>query len=144
MLVYGMPRAVNEAGLSDETVPLDQIVDRVLFKIKRNGWYTPVGRITPSLIPPITPNEFELLRSLIEVECGIVVEKGKEYLIESRLSGLAVENACRSFGDFYLKAKKRHQRRLRDQIVDAMTTNETMWFRDRGPFDILEQCSCRR
>jgi len=36
-VVYGMPRAVNEAGLSDETVPLDQIVDRVLFKIKRNG-----------------------------------------------------------------------------------------------------------
>jgi len=98
-----------------------------------------VGRITPSLIPPITPNEFELLRSLIEVECGIVVEKGKEYLIESRLSGLAVENACRSFGDFYLKAKNDTNGRLRDQIVDAMTTNETMWFRDRGPFDILEQ-----
>lgn len=36
-VVYGMPRAVNEAGLSDETVPLDRIVERILLKIKRNG-----------------------------------------------------------------------------------------------------------
>lgn len=91
------------------------------------------------MAPSLTQSEFDLLRKLIEDDCGIVVEPGKEYLIESRLANLVTETACASFGDFYLKAKADLRGPLRDKIVDAMTTNETLWFRDNSPYVILEE-----
>ncbi|NLH47487.1 MAG: protein-glutamate O-methyltransferase CheR [Myxococcales bacterium] len=91
------------------------------------------------MAPSLTQSEFDLLRKLIEDDCGIVVEPGKEYLIESRLANLVTETGCASFGDFYLKAKADLRGPLRDKIVDAMTTNETLWFRDNSPYVILEE-----
>jgi chemotaxis protein methyltransferase CheR len=63
----------------------------------------------------------------------------KEYLLENRLSKLLTESGCKTYKEFYLKAKNEPQSGLRDKIVDAMTTNETTWFRDTYPFDILKQ-----
>ena len=53
----------------------------------------------------ITECEFKLLSDLIERECGILLGANKAYLIENRLSRLAEENSCVSFGELYLKAK---------------------------------------
>jgi chemotaxis protein methyltransferase CheR len=87
----------------------------------------------------ITTDEFRLLRDLIEKECGIEVKDEKVYLIENRLAKLVIENGCESFGEFYEKAKHGVDPGLKAKIVDAITTNETLWFRDELPFNILRE-----
>jgi len=86
----------------------------------------------------ITANEFKLLRDLIEQSCGIALGDEKAYLIETRLVGLMTENGCEDYGSFYRLVARDPENRLRDKIVDAMTTNETLWFRDSHPFTILK------
>lgn len=85
----------------------------------------------------ITSNEFQLLRDLIEKECGIELRSDKAYLIETRLAKLVIESGCDTFGEFYLKAKASDDANLKTKIVDAITTNETLWFRDEAPFRVL-------
>ena len=85
----------------------------------------------------IAPEEFDLLRNLVEKECGIALSKDKVYLIETRLARLIAENSCTSYGDLYTKAK--NDSKIRDKIIDAMTTNETLWFRDVTPYNILKE-----
>ncbi|MBF0475279.1 MAG: protein-glutamate O-methyltransferase CheR [Deltaproteobacteria bacterium] len=63
----------------------------------------------------------------------------KLYLIENNLSQLVVESGCASFRDFYFKAKNDRRSGLRDKIVDAMTNNETLWFRDGVPWVVFEE-----
>ena len=87
----------------------------------------------------ITTTEFKLLRDYIEEHCGICLGDGKAYLIETRLAGLMVENGCPEFGAFYRLAKNAPSSQLRDKIIDAMTTNETLWFRDTHPFTTLAE-----
>lgn len=87
----------------------------------------------------LTADEFYLLSSLIAKECGIVLQEDKQYLIESRLSSLLVETGSSTFSEFYLKAKSSLDDELRDKIVDAITTNETLWFRDESPFTVLKE-----
>lgn len=86
----------------------------------------------------ISHEEFILLREYIQQECGIVVGDEKVYLIESRLARLVVETGAKSFKEFYLKAKSDVTNKLRNKIIDAMTTNETLWFRDSKPWTVLK------
>lgn len=85
----------------------------------------------------ISTSEFKLLRDFIERSCGISLGDEKAYLIETRLAGLMAETASPDYGSFYRLASSGHDHKLRDKIVDAMTTNETLWFRDSHPFLIL-------
>ncbi|NCC50996.1 MAG: protein-glutamate O-methyltransferase CheR [Spartobacteria bacterium] len=87
----------------------------------------------------ISQVEFDLLRGYIQEHCGILVGDEKSYLIESRLAQLVVENGCTDFRQFYQKAKNDTAGTLRDKIIDAMTTNETLWFRDGGPWALLRE-----
>lgn len=87
----------------------------------------------------LTRDEFELLRSFIKKECGIAVGDEKSYLIETRLGRMAVEAGCDSFAEFHTQLTKNPRGKLRDKIVDAMTTNETLWFRDSGPWAVLDK-----
>jgi len=87
----------------------------------------------------IDSNEFHLLRDYIEQNCGIFLAEEKTYLVRTRLTSLMVESGCNSFAELYHKAISDASFRLRDKIVEAITTNETFWFRDEGPFVILEE-----
>jgi len=87
----------------------------------------------------ITPPEYMLMKKYIEEQCGIHLEDGKEYLIETRLSDLVIETGCNSFQEFHLKAKTDVTGKLRDRIVDAMTTNETLWFRDASLWEYFKE-----
>jgi chemotaxis protein methyltransferase CheR len=87
----------------------------------------------------VSEPEYLLLKQFIETHCGIVLEKGKEYLIETRLSELAKEVGADSFQAFHLKAKKDKSGHLRERIIDAMTTNETSWFRDSSAWEFLKK-----
>lgn len=87
----------------------------------------------------ITEPEYILMKKYIEEHCAIHLDKDKEYLIESRLYDLLVETGCKSFQEFHLKARTDSTGELRDRIVDAMTTNETMWFRDDNYWEYIER-----
>lgn len=85
----------------------------------------------------IAPNEYEEFRRFLEDACGIMLGDNKHYLVTSRLTRLMREFDIATFGELMVQLKQKHHTKLRERIVDAMTTNETMWFRDRYPFDIL-------
>jgi chemotaxis protein methyltransferase CheR len=85
----------------------------------------------------LTPEAFRQLKSLIEDESGIVVSDDKEYLIETRLAKMVLESGCETYEQFYQQAKLSNVA-LKNKIIDAITTNETLWFRDEKPYRMLE------
>ena len=84
-------------------------------------------------------DEFTALRDFVQEMSGIAVGDEKSYLIETRLATLVVEAGCDSFMDFHKLISTDKSSPFRDKVVDAMTTNETLWFRDKGPWTILEK-----
>ncbi len=90
-------------------------------------------------VSTVSETEFTLMRDYIEHQCGIALGEGKAYLIETRLIKLMVENGCEDFEAFYHLAKAQTDNTLRNKIIDAMTTNETLWFRDTHPYVILKE-----
>ncbi|MBF0118814.1 MAG: protein-glutamate O-methyltransferase CheR [Desulfobacterales bacterium] len=87
----------------------------------------------------ITEPEFLLMKQYIEDHCGIHLQEGKEYLIESRLSDLVIETGSNSFQEFHLKTRTDSTGRLKERIIDAMTTNETYWFRDDSAWEYIRE-----
>lgn len=85
----------------------------------------------------ITPHEYDAFRGVLERACGIVLGDNKHYLLTSRLSRLMTEYGIDSFGA--LVSRMEMDSKLRERILDAMTTNETSWFRDKYPYDILKE-----
>lgn len=86
-----------------------------------------------------SPQEYEEFRVFLEKACGIVLGDNKHYLIASRLSRVMADHKLKSLGEIIDSLKKDRGPRLRERIIEAMTTNETLWFRDTYPFDILKQ-----
>lgn len=86
----------------------------------------------------ITPGEYEDFRLFLERACGIVLGENKHYLVTSRLGRLMREFSIPDFAHLMKQLNGRASNQLRERIVDAMTTNETLWFRDNYPFEILK------
>ncbi|RKZ81131.1 MAG: chemotaxis protein [Gammaproteobacteria bacterium] len=85
----------------------------------------------------ISPTEYERFKHFLEQACGITLGDGKQYLIVSRLTRLLRDEKIASFTELLTAIERHNPRHLRDAVVDAMTTNETSWFRDSSPFEIL-------
>ena len=85
----------------------------------------------------ITIKELMELAVLVHKHSGIVLDKSKDYLVESRLEPLIEEYVLSSFSE--LIAKLKESPGLLNQVVDLMTTNETSFFRDRKPYKLLEE-----
>jgi chemotaxis protein methyltransferase CheR len=85
----------------------------------------------------LSAHEFQFVSSLVRREASIVLEPGKEYLVEARLLPIARKAGLGSVTEFVLRAQGPTGRPDRDSIVDALTTNETSWFRDREPFTAM-------
>lgn len=87
----------------------------------------------------ITENEFSLLSNYVLQNCGITIPPEKAYLFETRLSTLMLHAGVDSFGAFYDHILSRVDPSLPQKIIDAITTNETLWFRDGMPWRVLEE-----
>jgi len=84
------------------------------------------------------PEVFNFFTTLLEKTSGISYREGKDYLLESRLTELAVSLGYKSIDDLYQKLKTSLTPQLLAQLIDALTTNETYFFRDEHPFVALK------
>ena len=73
----------------------------------------------------------------LEQQCGIVLGDNKQYLVRSRLSSLLYHFKFDDLDALITTVIRGGDRALLQAVVDAMTTNETLWFRDSYPFDLL-------
>lgn len=87
----------------------------------------------------ISSSEFNALSRYIEHACGIHLSPEKAYLIETRLTKLMALSGCETFGEFHRLAESGKDPGLPEKIINAITTNETLWFRDEHPFKILSE-----
>jgi chemotaxis protein methyltransferase CheR len=81
--------------------------------------------------------ERKLVFDYIYSVSAIALETGKEYLVESRLSELAVSTGAKNFADFIQKAQADYSGTLKRKIIDGITTGETLFFRDTAPFELM-------
>lgn len=88
---------------------------------------------------PIATSDFDIIRQLVYRRAAIVLEPGKEYLVESRMGTVLRRHRLDSISDLVLSLHGPTARAMEDEIVDAMTTNETSFFRDHHPFDTLRK-----
>lgn len=86
----------------------------------------------------ISQTDYEKFRLFLEQACGILLGDGKQYLIISRLTKLLRDENISSVSDLLTAIQHGSPRHLRNAVIDAMTTNETSWFRDGSPFLIME------
>jgi chemotaxis protein methyltransferase CheR len=84
--------------------------------------------------PPVTPPDYEYLRKLLRDQSGLDLSEDKQYLIESRLLPLSRKSGLSGIGELVQKMKG-GSASITSQVVEAMTTNETFFFRDKVPFD---------
>jgi chemotaxis protein methyltransferase CheR len=82
----------------------------------------------------VTPPDYEYLRKLLKDHSGLDLSADKQYLIESRLLPLARKSGLSGISDLVQKMKGGSASQVA-QVVEAMTTNETFFFRDKVPFD---------
>ena len=84
----------------------------------------------------MTPLEYDFLRRSLKERSGLVLSADKQYLVESRLVPLARRSGLSGIPDLVVKMKGGAEPLIRD-VVEAMTTNETFFVRDKIPFDHL-------
>lgn len=89
-------------------------------------------------MPDLTPKDIDAVCDLVNDLCGIYWDESKEYLIEARLKNLVTQNGCEHYWQLANKVRAKVVPGLDQQIIDAVTTNETLWFRDSSPFDAIQ------
>ncbi len=86
----------------------------------------------------ITPTELKNIAQYIHDISGIYLDQSKSYLFETRLSSIAEQLGCSSYQQLCDKAKREASKAIERKIIDAISTNETLFFRDNGPFELLQ------
>ena len=86
---------------------------------------------------PITSADYNYVRDLVRDQSALTLEPGKEYLIESRLDPLARTEGFPSYGDLVRRLRTGPVTDLHRKVVEAMTNNETTFFRDARVFGML-------
>jgi chemotaxis protein methyltransferase CheR len=85
----------------------------------------------------MTPDDFDYLRRLLKERSGLTLSAEKDYLLESRLTPVARRLGLAGLGEIVGQLRQPGSAALAIAVTEAMTTNETFFFRDRIPFDHL-------
>lgn len=85
----------------------------------------------------MTSTEFDYVCRLVRDRSGVVLETGKEYLVDARLTPIVRQRALQSISELVGKLRSGPDDGLADRIVEAMVTTETSFFRDLHPFETL-------
>ena len=87
----------------------------------------------------MTETEFDFVRTLLKARAGLALSPEKRYLVESRLAPVCRRFNAASLSDLIARLKAGHEADVERSVVEAMTTNETFFFRDRAPFDLFQK-----
>ncbi|MBF0183393.1 MAG: protein-glutamate O-methyltransferase CheR [Magnetococcales bacterium] len=88
------------------------------------------------VLTAVSPDEFQWIKQFMREHSGVDLQAGKEYFVENRLAPLLAPHGCQNFSQFIQKLA-RDNGPLRTKVVDALTTHETLWFRDDSFFSAL-------
>jgi chemotaxis protein methyltransferase CheR len=88
---------------------------------------------------PLSVADFDYIRKLVYDRTGVSLSEDKTYLVESRLGMLAKEAGASSISGLVAQLKQKGFNPLYESIVEAMMTNETFFFRDVNPFELLKK-----
>ncbi|MGD2119597.1 MAG: protein-glutamate O-methyltransferase CheR [Chromatiales bacterium] len=83
--------------------------------------------------------DYTAFQVYLEKSCGIVLGERKEYLVTSRLANILRQYNIESYAALLTNLQRGTHSALKTAVIDAMTTNETFWFRDMAHFNILTQ-----
>lgn len=83
--------------------------------------------------------DFDRICSLAFDYCGLNIEKGKEQLVSSRISKVMRRTGIRSFSEYYSYVVADKSQAALTEMIDALTTNHTAFFREQQHFDFLEK-----
>ncbi|MER2520439.1 MAG: protein-glutamate O-methyltransferase [Bdellovibrionales bacterium] len=87
----------------------------------------------------MTPEDFDLFAVMVKQRSGLVLTREKAYLLESRLLPVARKNNLKSLEDMAQAIRTTRSEAMMTDITEAMTTNETFFFRDTKPFDLFKK-----
>jgi len=85
----------------------------------------------------VRPEDFDEVAALVKRRSGLMLSKDKVYLVESRLAPLARRHGLTGVEDIVKQMRAQPREALLAEITEAMTTNETFFFRDKTPFDLF-------
>lgn len=86
----------------------------------------------------LSSSDFQSLREYIHKACGIAINNDKHYLVRQRLEPLLSDYGCEDFSSLCTVLKANDTTRIRTRIIEAITTNETSFFRDIHPFQTFK------
>ena len=119
-VVWGMPGSAANAGVCSAVLPLDAIGPKVVRLFGGDQ--------------VVTPLDYDYLRKLLRERSGLVLSADKQYLVESRLTPVARKAGIATLGELVQKLRGANEKLIVD-VVEAMTTNESFFYRDKIPFD---------
>lgn len=87
----------------------------------------------------MTPDEFRYFRDMLKERSGLIITEEKQYLLESRLMPLARKQGMQSLSELVVDLRAADAEPLRKEVTEAMTINESFFFRDKTPFENFEK-----
>jgi chemotaxis protein methyltransferase CheR len=87
----------------------------------------------------MTDPEFDAIRKLLQERSAIALDADKRYLVEARLAPVLTQLQLRSIGELIARLRCQPNHGLHRQIVEAMVTTESSFFRDHHPFEALRK-----
>lgn len=92
---------------------------------------------TTTVKPVVSDDNYNFLQQYVYAQSGIVIDSGKHYLLDARLTPVARKRQARTIDDLCNLLRATKEGSLHREVLDAMTTNETLFFRDMAPFEVL-------
>ncbi len=91
--------------------------------------------------PEVSTQDYQLIKDYLAQSCGIMLGDNKQYLVQSRLAFLLEKFNLASYAELVdvIMANRMQSKMLKTAVVDAMTTNETFWYRDSAQFTALAE-----
>ncbi len=93
--------------------------------------------LTPEDDVHFKTDDYRVFQAFLERACGIVLTDNKQYLVANRIRRVLALQQLETLAELVKRIEANPRTTLKEQVIDAMTTNETFWFRDSFPFEVL-------